>query len=187
MSKFTFNKEISKLLIRNKTLRSSVMLIVLLLILTIVLLSLGISFSTKIEANAGQIQDAESQLFQLQQIVNEEADAELKKIENRKLAAEDEIVPFISLLENLFAIIDPESEIGLKSKENEIYINRYADYEVQLDDLSKMDLFLKVLDELHESKYLTKIVSFRLNYGVNEESNTNEIRKANLIIRLYFE
>ena len=187
MSKFIFSKKMAKLLIQNRTLRSSVILIVLLLIMTIILLAIGMSYSKKIKMNEAQIQDAKAQLIQLQEIVTADEDGNAKKISGRNFAPYEEIVPFIGLLESLFAIIDPKSEISVKNEESEIYINRYADYDVQLRPTGKMDLFLKALDELHKSKYLTKIVSFNINYAPKEEGKPNEIQDVDLTIRLYFE
>lgn len=187
MNKFLFTKKNVKLLIQNRLLRVSFLLTGILLILALALFLVSAEYSKKIQQNEAQIQDAEMQLIQLQKIANLEEGDLIAKTEGREFAPYDQIVPFIGLLESLFAIIDSESQITVKNKESEIYINRYADYEVHLKPDGKFQLFLKALDELHKSRYLTKIISFNLNYAPGEGGGPTTIKDAQLIIRLYFE
>lgn len=187
MNKFKLTKETFTLIIQNKVLRISFLVISTMFILSITLLYAGTSFAKKVQVNYGQIQDAQSQLIQLQKIVNTEDNEIAGKTEGREFATYDQIVPFIGLLESLFAIIDSESKITVKNQESEIYINRYADYEIQLSPRGKMELFLKALKELHEAKYLTKIINFTLNYTPTKDGAANAIKDATLTIRLYFE
>lgn len=187
MNKSLFSKRTAQLIFQNRTLRTLFLLIALFLVMSLVLLFTGMSYSKKIEVNQIQIQDAETQLIQLQEIVTGTDDPATEKVNGRSFAPYDEIVPFIGLLESLFAIIDPESKINVKNEEKEIFVNRYADYEVQLKPAGKMSLFLRALDELHKAKYLTKIVSFNMNYTPEAQGKVNELQDVNLTIRLYFE
>jgi len=187
MNKFKFSKKRLKLIIQNKTLRITSILIIALLLMITILSFTGASFSKKVKLNEDQILDAKTQLAQLEQLVSKQEDNTAERIKNREFAPYTEIVPFIGLLESLFAIIDPSSEIRVKNQESEIYINRYADYEVQLNPRGKMEIFERALDELHKLKYLTKIVNFEMQYDPPEEGKPGEIKEVILTIRLYFD
>ena len=187
MNKSFFSKKTPEAIIKDKTLRTTAILITLLLIASAGLTYTNASFSKKIEANQKQIEDSKMQLIELQNIASNEEGPIDEKVINRSFAPYSEIVPFISLLESLFAIIDPDSKINVRNNEKGISINRYADYEVVLKPIGKMELFLKALDELHKSKYLTKIVNFNMNYAPKDAGGRNELSDVNLTIRLYFE
>jgi hypothetical protein len=181
------NKKTIGMLLKQKTLRVTVLLIVIFALASLILLGVNNSLGKKIANNENQIQDIQIQLQELQQMTEEEVEKVDQRVEGRSFAPYDEIVPFISLLEGLFAIIDNESKITIKNEEEQILINRYADYEVNLNPGTKTDLFLKALNELHKSKYLTKVISFDINYAPDEKSSLNAIEDVNLTIRLYFE
>jgi hypothetical protein len=157
-------------------------------IICIALFSVSYSFDKKTNGNKTQILSIQSQIKQLQMIAGEpQSEAVDKEIAGRVLAPYDEIVPFISFLESLFAIIDKESKITIKDEEKQIMINRYADYGVELRPGEKFDLFLKALDGLYTSKYLTKIMSFNINYLPAKDNSSNKVENISLVIRLYFE
>lgn len=182
-----FNKKIIGLILKQKMLRVTLILSAIFIIIVITLVVFSQSYANKIASNQGQMQDIKMQLEELDEIVNEEEGVDDAKIGEHAFASYEEIVPFISLLESLFAIIDKESEILVRDKEGQILINRYADYEVKLKPGKKIDLFLKALNELHKSKYITKVTKFVINYVPDEEGDKNEMNEVNLTIRLYFE
>jgi cysteinyl-tRNA synthetase len=187
MNKSFFSKNTAEVILKNKTLRTACILIVLLLIIIITLLFVKSSYASKIAYNQKQIQDSQKQVQALEKIINQNDATVTDETQGRSFATYDQIVPFISLLESLFSVIDPESKITVKNQEKEIFINRYADYEVSLQPKGKVDLFLKGLDELQNLKYLTKIIDFAINYGPSESNQKNEIQDITLTIRLYFE
>lgn len=187
MNKNFFSKKTLAVILENKTLRTACILILLLVIITVVLTIINSGYSRKIEYNYIQIQDSQKQLTELQHIIDQEEEPIDNQAENRSFAPYDQIIPFISLLESLFAIIDPESKITIKNQEREIFINRYADYEISLRPGEKIDLFLKGLDQLYSLKYLTKITDLAATYKPDEAGEKNEIDLINLTIRLYFE
>lgn len=176
------------MIFQQKTFRVTILLSVVFVIISMILLGLNFSYHKKITSNERQIQDAQMQLRELQNIVStEEAGDMNQRIMGRTFAPYDEIVPFIGLLESLFAIIDMKSNITVRDEEKQIFINRYADYEVRLNPGNKVDLFLKALDELYKSKYITKVTSFNINYSPDEKTSKNIIEDITLTIRLYFE
>lgn len=180
------------MILQQKTLRVTILLIVILIVSCVALFATGYSFENKITENNKQIQDIQTQLKALQMAASEpvaetEAEVTNEKIMGRALAPYDQIVPFISFLESLFGIIDKESKITIRDDENQIMINRYADYEVKLKPGEKMDLFLKALDGLYKSKYLTKITNFEINYSPAEDGKDSKVESINLVVRLYFE
>ena len=182
------NKKMLGLILKQKTVRVTILLIFILVISCIALFTTSYSFENKIAENNKQIQEIQTQLKALQMAASEpEAEVGNEIIMDQALAPYDQIVPFISFLESLFAVIDKESKITIKNDENQIMINRYADYEVKLSPGDKMDLFLKALDGLYKSKYLTKITNFEINYSPTEDEKSSKIEDINLVVRLYFE
>ena len=175
------------MIMQQKTLRVTLLLIVVFSVTLITLLILNYSYGSKVSANEAQIQDAKNQLTQLESIVNSEESEMDPRIVGHTFAPYTEIVPYIELLESLFAIIDKDSKIVVRDKENQIFINRYADYEVTLQPGNKMPLLIKALDELQKSKYITKITQFAINYTPSETGKKNVVNEVSLTIRLYFE
>jgi len=189
MLKGILSKKMIGLILKQKTFRVTLVLSATFLIIIIILNILNASYNKKITSNEKQIQDTIIQLEELEKIVNEDENEEAVnlEIENRAFASYQEIVPFINLLESLFAIIDKESKILVRDNKDQILINRYADYEVTLKPGIKMDLFLKALNELHKSKYITKVTKFTINYIPDKQEAKNKINDINLTIRLFFE
>lgn len=187
MIKGILNRKMIGLIMQQKTLRVSLLLIFIFSVILIALVLLNLSFSNKVSANESQIEDAKNQLTQLENIVNTEEQTSDPRIAGRLFAPYDEIVPYIELLESLFGIIDKDSKIIVRDKESQIMINRYADYEVTLKPGNKMELLFKALDELHKSKYITKVTQFVINYAPAEEGTANVVDEVSLKIRLYFE
>ena len=188
MTKKPLNKKIIGLIFQQKIIRITLLLNLILAITCLTLFVFGHSFEKKIADNNKQIQDTKVQIEELKKIVNEEDDTvEPTETEDHVFASYEEIVPFINLLEDLFSIIDEESQILLKDTENQIIINRFADYEIKLKPGNKLDLFLKALDELYKSKYITKVTQLQTTYAESGPNKKNTISAINLTIRLYFE
>lgn len=184
----TLNRKTIGMILQQKTVRVTTALSLILILSCIALFGVTYSFNNKTAENTRQIQDVQAQLKSLQSAASEPvAEATDETISGRVLAPYDQIVPFISFLESLFAIIDKESKITIKNEENQIMINRYADYEVKLKPGEKMDLFLKALDGLYKSKYLTKVTNFEIDYSPTEDGKESKIEDIILVIRLYFE
>lgn len=182
------NKKTIGLILNQKTVRVTILLSVILIMACVALFAVSYSFNNKIADNNKQILEIQTQLKTLQMAASEpEAEVTNDRTIDQALAPYDEIVPFISFLESLFAIIDKESKITIKNEENQIMINRYADYEVKLNPGEKKDLFLKALDGLYKSKYLTKITNFKIDYLPTEDGKSSNIDNIDLVVRLYFE
>ena len=157
------------------------------LIISIILISVSVSYNRKIASNDLIIQKAQDQLSNLQLLVAQSDQKEVKEtIGNKEFATYEEVVPFIGLLESLFSIIDKDASITVKTPEEQIFMDHYADYEVNLKIGSKKDLFLKALDQLHSSRYITRIISFNLNYKPESEGGNNTLTDVLFDLRLYF-
>ena len=181
-------RKIIKTVFRNKPIRVMVLLTMLFLAIIVSLTILSLSYKGRTSELQSEIQGIQNELRALQNIVTEteEDDSEVQEVK-RGFAPYEEIIPFISLLENLFGLIDQEAIITIKDEENTILANRYADYEVRMDIGSKKNLLLKALDELHKSKYITKVMSFDMKYDTIEDQDSNKLSEVSLMIRLYFE
>ena len=175
----------------NMLLRILGMLNVIFLIFIIVFLAIGFSYGEKILMNKQQIESSRQALESLVTLaeLKESKDEEtLNILQKKSFAKYDEVVTFIAILESLFSTIDPKSEITVKSKEEQIYLDHYADYSVLLKvGEDKKELFLKALDELYNSRFITKIINFTINYKPPAEDNLNEMEQAELTIRLYLD
>ncbi len=187
MFKNLLNKKMIGLVLQQKSLRLSLLLSGVLFIILIALIITNFTFSKRVTNNENQILDIKTQLEELDKIASEDEITIDPRVEGRIFAPYDEIVPYVSLLESLFGIIDEESTITIKDKENQIYINRYADYEIRLSPKNRMPLLIKALEELHKSKYISKVTNFSISYSPNKEESGNEVRDVMLTIRLYFE
>lgn len=188
MIKTSFSKKTIALALRQKIIRIMLILSLLLIVICAVLLAITFTYNNRIRANDAQISDVQTQLKNLQTEANAtESAATQETLQERALAPYDQIVPFINFLESLFAIIDKDSKITIKDEENQIRINRYADYNVVLSPGDKLDLFLKALDGLYKSKYLTKIINFEISYSPTDDGKNTKISEIDLTIRLYFE
>jgi preprotein translocase subunit SecG len=188
MNSSFFSKKTTKLIIRDKILRTTAILIILFTGLSITLFIMNMSYKDKIADNQTQIDDARLQLQKLQSVIQTEEESERdERAVGRSFAPYEEIIPFISLLESIFAAIDPGSKVTIRDNEKQIYINRYADYEVTLNPGNKVELFYKALNDLYQAKYLTKIINYNLSYIPGENGSASRIGSASLTIRLYFE
>ncbi len=94
-------------------------------------------------------------------------------------------IPARTFLENLFSAVDPDAEIIIKSKENQIFIDHFADYTVKLEIKEKKDLFYMALDELDKSRFIINILGFSMNYKPAEDRSINQLDEAELTIRLF--
>lgn len=186
MNKKFLEKKWIKLMIQDRILRLCIILILSFGILIIILLSTGSSYKKKVDLNLQQIADAELQLTKLEAALQLQEKSRDNRVIGRNFAPYEEIIPFINLLENIFGLIDRETKVTIKDNEKNIYINRYADYEVTLSHEANLPLLYKALDELQKSQFLTKTTSFNMKYKEDEKEKTNEIDEITLTIRLYF-
>jgi len=188
MSNINIGKKSANLIVNNRMLRVTTALTILFLAISITLGTVSRSYADKIASNESQIQTARFEIKKLQEIaMMSDSIYEDNLSMGKRFAPYSEIVPYINLLESLFAIIDPNSKIDIKNEEKQIFINRFADYEVQLEIGTRKDIFFKALDELHKSKYLTRIIDMNMNYTPDENGENNKLNKVDLTVRLFFE
>jgi len=172
------------LILKNKVLRTLVLLNLILSFLFIILMITYFSFGRQIklqeksiEQNLKIVESLENTIEENQGVLDDDL------FQKKSFADFDEVIPFIAFLEPLLFTIDSETKINIESTEQQIISNRYADYHIRLAINQKKDLFSKVLDELYKSHFLIQIIDFRMNYKEREEINT--LDEIDFIIRLY--
>jgi len=179
--------KVFKIVMQKRILRVLSALCVAGFIISIILVSVSLAYNHKIDANDQTIEKAQDQLSKLQLLVAQSnQDVGKETIGNKDFASYDEVVPFIGLLESLFSIIDKDASILVKTPEEQIFMDHFADYEVNLKINNNKELFLKALDQLQSSRYITRIMSFNLNYKPETEGNSNTLKDVLFVLRLYF-
>lgn len=189
MNRRNLKKIIYASIAKNKLIRVMLLLSMLFVILTLILLFFNRSVKTRLSEDEKRIQEIQVQINNLNQNImeNKEALENDELIQKKGFASYDEIVPFISLLEDLFGLLDEKTSILIRDERDQIYSNRYADYEVKLDVGGNTEFFLAALNELHNSKYITRVMNFNMNYNSFTESGVNELKTVSFVIRLFFE
>lgn len=180
-------KKITSAVLKNTIIRIMLLLTVLFLVIGGTLILTTFAFRSRLESVENQILDTQRQIDNLQNTINVQEEPLDEEIIQRQFAPYEEIVPFISLLENLFGLIDPKAQINIKDEERQILANRFADYQIRLKVGNKKAILLKALDELYESRYLTRIMTMTMGYTSAKEENESTLEEVNFIIRLYFE
>ena len=105
--------------------------------------------------------------------------------QKKSFANYEEVVPFIAFLESLFTVIDPDAEVIIKSKENQIFIDHFADYTVYFEVNENKELIFKALDELDKSRFIINILNFSMDYKPAGDENLNQLSEVELVIRLF--
>lgn len=168
---------------KNKMLRTLSLLSVAFLVITGVLIVIAFSYEEKTQANQSEIEKNLTTLENLQTLIQE--DPESDSSPKKSFAEYEEVIPFITFLENLFAVIDPKVEITIKSHESQIYIDHFADYQIRLKIGENKKIFFKALEELHESSFITHVLNFELDYKPEENEKLNQLSQVEFVIRLF--
>ncbi|MBU0727774.1 hypothetical protein KKA95_03755 [Patescibacteria group bacterium] len=198
ISKTNNNITMKKSLIRKiwKVIKESMFLRILIISNAIFVLFIIVSLSSsailhgKTNDDLQKIEEDKITLASLERLAMIEASESIESTESgilidKAFAGYDEVIPFIALLESLFSIIDQKADITIKSKENQIFLDHFADYTVNLEIDNNAELFFKAFDELYNSRFITRITSFALNYKTMETGGHNELKEAEFTIRLY--
>ncbi len=133
-----------------------------------------------------EISKNEQLLKSLQQLAMSKGagDAGNNLFSNKSFAEYDEVIPFVAYVEGLLSEADPAAEVSIKSNEDQIFIDHFADYLVNLKIKNK-EAFFAAMDELHTSKFVVKLLNFSMNYKPREERGNNEFSEAEFSLRLY--
>lgn len=174
-------------IMQNKPVRVMMLLTFLFIAINISLIIISVSYRNRSSEMDIEIEKVQAELKNIQKTVTEEVEPLDEENGKRTFAPYEEIVPFISLLENLFGLIDPEAQITIRNEESQILANRYADYEIKLNARNKEKLLFKALDELYKSKYVTRVVNSNIDYKLSPDTEINDLENASFVVRLYFE
>lgn len=137
--------------------------------------------------NQEEILKNEQAYKNLQVIVqsNIQAFAEDDVFLKKSFADYEEVVPFIAFLESLFGVIDPEAEIIIKSKEEQIFLDHFADYTVQMDIKDTENLLYKAFGELENSRFIINLMNFTMDYKPVGDEGLNVLDHVEFTIRLF--
>ena len=172
---------------KNKMLRTLSILSVVFLIIIVAVFAVTLSYKEKTQASQSEIEKNLATLEDLQDLIQQESESSTENdLSQKKSFAEyEEVIPFITFLESLFSVIDPKTEITIKSHENQIFIDHFADYQVLFKAGQSKELFFKALEELHDSRFITHIINFELDYKPAEDGQFNKLNQVELVIRLF--
>ena len=167
-------------------LRTLSLLCGLFLFLAIILLSVNTSFGSKIKASENIIAQNDQMILSLQKLALQSGgqDIDISLFQNKSFAEYGDVIPFIPYLEKLLSEADPQAEVAIRSDEDQIFLDHFADYRISLKVQNKEKLF-KAMDELHNSRFIAKILNFSMNYKPVTENGRNEFTDAEFTVRLY--
>ena len=186
IKKISPNK-IWQIISKSRPLRVLGFLCIAFIIIILIFITISSIYGGKITASRNEIEQTKSTLANLQSIIEfgQEGEIDNELLESKQFADYQEVIPFITYLEGLFTAIDPKAELTIKSREEQIFIDHYADYKVSLKIGQKKELFYKAFDELYNSKYITQLTNFAMNYKPTEDSEKNQLSDVEFTIRLF--
>ncbi len=187
MIKKTSPNKIWKIILKSKPLRVLSSLCIVFIVFILIFITAGNIYSNKILANQGEIKQTKSTITSLQSIIEfgKEGEIDNDLLEAKQFAEYQEVIPFITYMEGLFSAVDPKAELTIKSKEEQIFIDHYADYKVGLKVGQKKELFYKALDELYNSQYITQFTNFTMNYKPLEDGSEIKLSNVEFTVRLF--
>jgi len=182
-------KKMAEMVRKNRWLRVLLVLGILFLLFTIVFTYYFFIYRNRGEMLYADIEKNKASYTSLEAILNTKEAAPKDSKENysdkKAFADYEEVVPFISLLESLFSTVDHKAEITVKSREEQILTDHFADYNVNLKITQNKDLFFKALDELYNTRYIAKWMSFNVHYKTLENGTQNDLAEAEFVVRLF--
>jgi hypothetical protein len=148
---------------------------------------MNMSYGKKIQANQKQITKNEQDLLALQRLILNSGSGtgiNISLFQNKSFADYNEVIPFTTLLENMFEKVDSDAVIAIKSQEDEIFTQHFADYDINLKAKNK-DLLFKALEDLYNSRFITKVMNLSMDYTPTADEKGNEFSSLTLSLRLY--
>jgi len=180
--------KIGPIIKKSRFLRTLVLLCGIVVLLLVIFLVKGVSVHQEEAKIRSKIQANDLAFENLQKMAKEEEKKAFQQslFEKKSFSSFEEVIPFIAYLEKLFSAIDPEAQITIKSQEGQIFLDHFADYNVDLKmkPASKEWLF-KAMDQLYGSRFIVKPMSFTMYYNPLEGEGKNELQEIILVIRLY--
>jgi hypothetical protein len=181
------NRKIWPVILSQKSLRTLALLGGIFGVTSVILIVMGAGFSSESRANKEETLRNQQAVIQLEKLALASGENELdfSLAENKQFASYDDVAPFIAVLENIFLPIDPAAEIIIKSREDEIFINHYADYSINAKVRGGKALLFAGVKQLHESRFITQVTSFVMDYKPTEEEGTNQFDNLQMSLRLH--
>ena len=180
--------KIGPIIKKSRFLRTLVLLCGIFILLLIIFLVKGVSvrqeeakIRSKIQANGLAFENLQKMAKEAEKKAFQQSLFEKKSFSNF-----EEVIPFIAYLEKLFSAIDPEAQITIKSQEGQIFLDHFADYNIDLKMKSKgKEWLFKAMDQLYDSRFIVKPMSFTMYYNPLEGEEKNGLQEIILVIRLY--
>lgn len=179
------NTKIWQIIIRSKILRSLTLLILLLISVIVILGTVFFAYQNKIELSRKEISSNQVLLKSLEAIAQKEVVAESESLKRKAFTEYEEVIPFISYVEGLFFEVDPKAEVAIRSKQEQIFIDHFADYTVQLKIDKNIEKLEKALSDLNQSRYITNILSLDMDYKPTGDEELNYLNQVRFTIRLF--
>lgn len=182
-------RKIGQIIRGDRVLRTLALLCVIFVLLGIGFLWRSVADRKEERLQRVQIQQNEltfENLKKMAQAAEAKQDAGGEFFEKKSFANFEEVIPFIAYLEKLFAPLDPEAQITIKSQEGQIFVDHFADYSIDLKAKpEKVDFLFKAMDQIFLSRFIVKVMSFSMVYIPSEEKQAGDLKGVSMVIRLY--
>ena len=64
-------------------------------------------------------------------------------------------------------------------------MDHFADYQVRLKTGQNKELFFRALEELYNSRFITHMLNFELDYKPAEDGKFNRLNQVEFVVRLF--
>lgn len=180
-------KKIWHIVKEHKALRTSVVLNAVFLLFILIFLLFSISYGRQNNIYKDTIKQNKQTLSNLQRmttVMQNKEKISISPVSNKTFMSSDAVIPFITYLEGIFSKADSKAEISVKSQENQISTDHYADYKISLKNPHEK-LFFDSLDKLYDSSYITNMMVFSIFYDDTNKDGINIMDRAEFDIRLF--
>jgi hypothetical protein len=173
---------------KSRFLRTLVLLGGIFVILSVIFMVQGQAVHREESKIRSQVQANDQAFVNLQKMAKEAEKKALQQslFEKKSFSSFEEVIPFIAYLEKLFSAVDPEAQITIKSQEGQIFLDHFADYNVDLKMKPEgKEWLFKAMDQLYGSRFIVKPMSFTMYYNPLQGEGKNELDEVLLVLRLY--
>jgi hypothetical protein len=176
------------IVLKSRVMRVLVLLGIIFLLISVALFIGGYRYRQEEVNLRAETQKNDLTFLGLQKMAEEEKKKESQTglFEKKSFASYDEVIPFIAYLEKLLSVVDPNVLVSIKNQEGEIFLNHYADYNVDLKlQPGGAENLFSALDLLYDSRFIVKPLDFSMSYNPLEGQATNVLGEVTLDFRLF--